>query len=459
MNRRHTLNNLRLLKGAIEPRAEWLRLDRAALAAHILSRPLPYRALSVWAMPHWLTVTGLAVLAFALVGSGVGLAAQNDIPGGSLYGVKLFLEEVQITLTPSTPARVKVVLQQASRRLAEAKQATAANQQPAAKIALEHFEAKVAAVTSQLAALETSGLAEEIKAAAEATTTSSQSHQEALTDIGQTAEAEPATLAVLVEAEKVAVATDAVAEKILLKDGSITEGLLVEEPVEANEPAGTGVGDLAAVEPESDLSAATKPLAVTPKAASPEPTPAFLAARARAVERLGATTRRANKFGATLIANKDMIDPAVLAVLNKQLKIIGDTLAKAEKALANNDLVGSLDASTLTSVTVIDAEAALKLALPKPVKAPEPEVVAPVKPAVTPESAPAEESAELNDTVVADEPVVDVESAKPVEEIVEPNPETESAPTEPAVPVEVIAPPKDAGTGTASLTPTSGVIL
>ena len=84
MNRRHTLNNLRLLKGAIEPRAEWLRLDRAALAAHILSRPLPYRALSVWAMPHWLTVTGLAVLAFALVGSGVGLAAQNDIPGGIL---------------------------------------------------------------------------------------------------------------------------------------------------------------------------------------------------------------------------------------------------------------------------------------------------------------------------------------------------------------------------------------
>jgi len=449
MNHRHTLNNLRLLKGAIEPRAEWLRLDRAALAAHILSRPLPYRASSVWAMPHWLTVTGLAVLAFALVGSGVGLAAQNDIPGGSLYGVKLFLEEVQITLTPSTPARVKVVLQQASRRLAEAKQATAANQQPAAKIALEHFEAKVAAATSQLAALETSGLAEEIKAAAEATTTSSQSHQKALTDISETAEAEPATLAVLIEAEKVAVATDAVAEKILLKDGSITEGLSVEEPVEVNEPAGTGVGDLAAVEPA--LSVATKPPAVTPQAASPEPTPAFLAARARAVERLGATTRRANKFGATLIANKDMIDPAVLAVLNKQLKIIGDTLAKAEKALASNDLGGSLDASTLTSVTVIDAEAALKLALPKPVKAPEPEVVAPVKPAVTPESAPAEESVPPNDLTAKDKPAVDIESTPPVEGAIELKVENKSAPIKPEAPLEVITPPKDAGTGTASL--------
>lgn len=63
-------------------------------------------------------------------GSGISFAAQNAIPGETLYPVKLATERARMTFTPNKKAKAELHLQFASRRLHEVERLISENRQP-----------------------------------------------------------------------------------------------------------------------------------------------------------------------------------------------------------------------------------------------------------------------------------------------------------------------------------------
>ncbi|MCR4323240.1 MAG: DUF5667 domain-containing protein [Candidatus Azambacteria bacterium] len=82
------------------------------------------------------TIRTVPALVFALIitligsGSGISYAAQNAIPGESLYGIKLATEQARIVITPNKQTKAELHLSFASRRLDELEQLIEQNGSP-----------------------------------------------------------------------------------------------------------------------------------------------------------------------------------------------------------------------------------------------------------------------------------------------------------------------------------------
>lgn len=98
---------------------------RRVLESRVLleSSALPARSMFAYIGRHMRTVPALA-LVITLIGSGSGVsfAAQNAIPGETLYGIKIATEQVRIAVTPGKKTKAELHLGFASRRLREIEQ-------------------------------------------------------------------------------------------------------------------------------------------------------------------------------------------------------------------------------------------------------------------------------------------------------------------------------------------------
>lgn len=378
-NYRSTLSALRTLKATAPARPEWLRALRADLAQRIaLEAPIVRPASFKFGLVHSVIFGSFTLLVFGIIGTGVGFAAQSQLPGETLYGVKLFLEEIHTSLAPSVPAKVKVVLNQASRRIFEAKSLAAKPESEAGvKIALDNFGLKVAAATSELVSLEAAGKTADVVSVAEALTQSSTAHQAELKSLSTTTIL-PQVLAVVTEAEKVSLATETVAEKAIL-----TNAIAADD--KNTPPSPTNVSSVVKIDAGSTPPATGKdlpPLEVAPSSpkdkdvakvnaeATPEVSnsvplenrPNFAIARARAVQRLDLVALRLKEYSQSFSDKKASLAPENLANLNKQFEVIKATLAEAEAALDKDDLLTAHDKATAAMALLIDIESSLKLA-------------------------------------------------------------------------------------------------
>lgn len=121
MNRiKHHLKFLRSIAPDASRKADFRRI----LASKVMleSSSLPVRG----GYAHILrTLRAAPALALAMIitlvgsGSGVSFAAQNTIPGETLYGVKLATEQLRVAVTPGKKAKAELHLRFASRRLEE----------------------------------------------------------------------------------------------------------------------------------------------------------------------------------------------------------------------------------------------------------------------------------------------------------------------------------------------------
>ncbi len=79
----------------------------------------PKRKLSLFGWrPQWVTVAAI-VLALLLAGGGTVAAAGNSMPDTPLYPVKLAMEQVRLTLTPSALGKAELYARLADKRVAE----------------------------------------------------------------------------------------------------------------------------------------------------------------------------------------------------------------------------------------------------------------------------------------------------------------------------------------------------
>lgn len=108
---------------SLSPRTGWQGELRAALTSYLAMRPVRQPAPSaaplrfaVFARPLTISLTLVLVLAV----SATGVAAQQSLPTGLLYPVKLATEQVRLALTPSATGKTHLRLSFAQARLAEA---------------------------------------------------------------------------------------------------------------------------------------------------------------------------------------------------------------------------------------------------------------------------------------------------------------------------------------------------
>ena len=107
---------------------KWLTNNRAQLADYVALRPI--KNLSESAMPpqanpifllfnfkHMIPI--IIIAAMLLGGSGAVMASQNDVPGDTLYSVKIATEQVREALTFSPEKKAKVKAEDASHRTEE----------------------------------------------------------------------------------------------------------------------------------------------------------------------------------------------------------------------------------------------------------------------------------------------------------------------------------------------------
>ncbi|MBI5913545.1 hypothetical protein HY839_03870 [Candidatus Azambacteria bacterium] len=124
MNRiKHQFKLLRSIAPDASRTANFRRILESKVALE--SSALPARSVCAFLGRGMRTVPALALaLIITLVGSGSGVsfAAQNAIPGETLYRVKLATEQVRIAVTPGKKAKAELHLGFASRRLQEIEQ-------------------------------------------------------------------------------------------------------------------------------------------------------------------------------------------------------------------------------------------------------------------------------------------------------------------------------------------------
>ena len=88
---------------------------RAAVEERKAKKVRPFFA---W-QPQWATVAVSLFIALLLTGGGIIVTAGGSMPGESLYSVKLAVEQVLLTLSPSSEGKTKQLARLADRRVAE----------------------------------------------------------------------------------------------------------------------------------------------------------------------------------------------------------------------------------------------------------------------------------------------------------------------------------------------------
>ncbi len=113
----------------------WARLRQAVSSLHLVNKGTRL---------SWLVVIVLAVIFFA--SSGLAYAADGAVPGDTLYGMDRALEDFRLSWTLSPQTAVRLRLNYAQERLAEAEKLLARGDEHLAKIAMDHFDLMMAAV-------------------------------------------------------------------------------------------------------------------------------------------------------------------------------------------------------------------------------------------------------------------------------------------------------------------------
>lgn len=398
------LNAIRLLKTVDPPGDEWLSAARAALTAKMAASPLSGAAASglwVFGRPRAAGILLAALLILITASTSMVLAAQNELPGGRLYGVKLFLEEVQTLRAPTPTAKAKVVLQHARTRLAEARQLAENKSDPATlKVALEIYQTNLNAVNNQLLDLQQQGKIEEAQGVAAAVSESSLDHKDALKVLVASTEAASAAAPALVSAEKAAEASDQLAGTVLIQINLAAGGAKpITPPAAEAQPdpqlrheASEAAQGAPVLEPAPTPTAEVKPPAPPPKEEIVTPsTPAERAYRL-AIAKYGDAAFRYRQFLNILEEVSVALEPGALADLENAAAAAGEALNGADKALTNDQLVDVYSFSSQALLLLIDAETALKAALPKiqpaPADSTSPEIEPSPAPPVTANDAP-----------------------------------------------------------------------
>lgn len=121
MNRiKHHLKFLRSIAPDASQKANFRRILASKVMLESSSLPVRgglLRITRTLRMAHALTLALIITLVGS--GSGVSFAAQNTIPGETLYGVKLATEQLRVAVAPGKKAKAELHLQFASRRLEE----------------------------------------------------------------------------------------------------------------------------------------------------------------------------------------------------------------------------------------------------------------------------------------------------------------------------------------------------
>lgn len=167
-------DQLKQLNG-IQPRPEWVALNRAALLQHIKSQPQPQQspvsfgdvaALLFGSLRQPLFQPSMVMLMIlgVFVGSSLVVnAAFYALPGDTLYPVKIALEKTQVAVTPSHGRRVELHAQFAKNRVDEAdkiayEQASTPTEKKNKIVAVvSEFKKNVAEVQQGLQTLQTGG--------------------------------------------------------------------------------------------------------------------------------------------------------------------------------------------------------------------------------------------------------------------------------------------------------------
>ena len=133
-----------------EPSASFASTGRVRLENRLRGRPAPDRRTAQRAAPkRWALVRRLAFvclsLAMALVvgSAGIAYAAQDTLPGDSLYGVKLGIERARLALAIDPDARVQLLTGFADKRIAEAGALIGSNREKDLGQALDEYQAEV----------------------------------------------------------------------------------------------------------------------------------------------------------------------------------------------------------------------------------------------------------------------------------------------------------------------------
>ena len=113
----------------------WARLGQAVSSLYLVKKG---------SRLSWLIVIVLVVIFFA--GSGLAYAADGAVPGDTLYGMDRALEDLRLSWTLSPQTAVRLRLNYAQERLAEAEKLLARGDERLAKIAMDHFDLMMATV-------------------------------------------------------------------------------------------------------------------------------------------------------------------------------------------------------------------------------------------------------------------------------------------------------------------------
>lgn len=114
---------LRSIAPNASQKAQFRRILQSTVALD--SSALPARSMFIHIAQKMRSAHALAfavIIMLVASGSGVSFAAQNAIPGETLYRVKLATEQMRITVTPDKKAKAELHLDFASRRLYEIEQ-------------------------------------------------------------------------------------------------------------------------------------------------------------------------------------------------------------------------------------------------------------------------------------------------------------------------------------------------
>lgn len=361
------LNYIRTLREASHSRPEWLVDARRRLAIFMATHPLSDDRIrgTLIAAPgaqRLAAAIAMAVVVFMVIsGTGLGVAAQTQLPGGVLYPVKLFIEQIQTALASSAPDRVKLSLSHATRRLAEA--ARVAEYQPSAdqlQAALQNYETKLSNVSSQLADLQKSGDAKATQEVAAALASASSEHQQTLRRIeGTVAKTTPATAVAVAAAEKATAASSEAAGKTLIQlDLAAAVG---HEPA----PAAPDAVDPAAppTKPTADIKVLTPKVPdVKQEVKALQAETSFDAARRRAADKYARAEEQLNDLKAAFAAAESAIDPAAAGKIKNKIGDAELLLRQAKLALLDNVILTSFERSVGVIIMVIDADTALRLA-------------------------------------------------------------------------------------------------
>jgi len=103
----------------VRPRPEFRERARCQFQAAIRDMAIQKERRSFGWLPQWATVVVAVVVLVVAGGGGTVAAAQNSMPDGTLYPVKLTAEKVRIALTPSELGKAELYVRLADRRVAE----------------------------------------------------------------------------------------------------------------------------------------------------------------------------------------------------------------------------------------------------------------------------------------------------------------------------------------------------